>query len=201
MPLLETGENRVILASRSPRRIELLKKIIPRFEIRASNIEETNNGMVAPEALVETLACKKAENIARQIPGGIIIGADSVVVLDGRILGKPAHAKESYEILHLLSGRIHQVYTGFSIITMPQHEIISGHEVTRVKFRDLETREIVKYIESGQPLDKAGSYGIQDDAALFVESIDGCYYNVMGLPITRLFLALKTLLEKEEGKN
>ncbi|UCE05428.1 MAG: Maf family protein, partial [bacterium] len=97
-----------------------------------------------------------------------------------------------------LSGKMHQVYTGFTIIKKPEHITISDHEVTHVKFRDIETWEIKKYIESGQPLDKAGSYGIQDDGAVFVESITGCYYNVVGLPVTKIFLVLKKLLGREE---
>jgi septum formation protein len=99
----------------------------------------------------------------------------------------------------LLSDKIHQVYTGFTVIKKPHSTVTSDHEVTDVKFRKLEKREIKRYIESGQPLDKAGSYGIQDDGAVFVESINGCYYNVVGLPITKLFLALKNLFDKEEG--
>jgi len=194
MSLLNTAFCPIVLASQSPRRFELLKKIIPNFEVRISNIAEENNGVTVPWKLVEELSKKKSEYVAQQISKGIIIGADSVVVLNGKILGKPRDRHDSYKMLSLLSGKTHQVYTGFTVIKKPQHIVISDHEVTHVKFRKLETEEIEQYIESGQPVDKAGSYGIQDDAAVFVESITGCYYNVVGLPITKLFLVLKALL-------
>jgi septum formation protein len=200
MPILNPGSMRIVLASQSPRRIELLKRIIPEFEVKVSNIQEDNNRVVVPWKLVEELSYQKAENIALQIPEGIIIGADSVVVLHNKILGKPKDENDAYNMLNLLSDKVHQVYTGFTIIKKPQHIFISDHAVTHVKFRKLESWEIKQYIESGQPLDKAGSYGIQDDAAVFVESINGCYYNVVGLPITKLFLALKNFL-RGEGKN
>lgn len=199
MPILNPGSTRIVLASQSPRRIELLKRIIPEFEVKVSNIEEDNNRVSTPWKLVEELSYQKAENISQQVLDGIIIGADSVVVLHRRILGKPIDANDAYNMLNSLSGKIHQVFTGFTILKKPQHIVIKDHAVTHVKFRKLESWEIEKYIESGQPLDKAGSYGIQDDGAVFVESITGCYYNVVGLPITKIFLALKKLL-KEEGK-
>jgi len=161
MPLLNPGSTRIILASQSPRRMELLKRIIPEFEVKVSNISEDNNGTIVPWKLVDELSYQKAENIARQIPSGIIIGADSIVVLHSKILGKPGDASDAYRMLKLLSGKVHQVYTGFTLIKKPQHDIIRDHEVTHVKFRDLEAWEIEKYIQSGQPLDKAGAYGIQ----------------------------------------
>ncbi len=197
MSLLNPGSTRIVLASQSPRRIELLKKIIPDFEIKASAIEESNNGIRNPWKLVVELSRQKAENVAQQIFDGIIIGADSIVVRDGKILGKPKDEDDSFKMLKLLSGKIHQVFTGFTIIKKPQFIVISDYEVTHVKFREIDTWEIEKYIESGQPLDKAGSYGIQDDGAVFVESINGCYYNVVGLPIAKLFLALKKLLRNK----
>ena len=201
MPLLNPGSTRIILASQSPRRIELLKRIIPEFEVKVSNITEDNNGTIVPWKLVDELSYQKAQDISRQIPSGIIIGADSVVVLHNKILGKPRDAEDAFYMLRMLSGKVHQVYTGFTIIKKPQLNMIRDHEVTHVKFRTLEAWEIEKYIESGQPLDKAGAYGIQDDGAVFVESINGCYYNVVGLPITKIFLALRRLFKQEEGKN
>lgn len=200
MPLLNPESTRIILASQSPRRIDLLKRIIPDFEVKVSNINEDTNGTTVPWKLVDELSYQKAQNVARQIPTGIIIGADSIVVLHSKILGKPKNANDAFHMLSLLSGKVHQVYTGFTIIKKPQQVVISDYEVTHVKFRSLEAREIEKYIQSGQPLDKAGAYGIQDDGAVFVESINGCYYNVVGLPITKIFLALKKLLKEEEGK-
>lgn len=195
MPLLNTEGKHIVLASQSPRRIELLKKIISDFEIKASDIDEQSNGFISPAQLVEALSRRKAEKAAREIPNGIIIGADSVVVYRGHILGKPQHDEDSRRMLKLLSGKTHQVYSGFTVIQNPPGHIISDHEITRVKFRQLEDWEIDTYIASGQPRDKAGAYGIQDDAAVFVESLAGCYYNVMGLPVTKLFLVLKKLLK------
>jgi len=194
MALLNTASIRIVLASQSPRRIELIKKIVTDVEVRTSSIDENNGTLLTPVDLVKTLATRKAAEVAKVIPSGIIIGADSIVVLNGQILGKPVHAAESYEMLSLLSGKQHQVYTGFSIITMPEHKIYSDYEITDVRFRDIEPWEIERYIESGQPMDKAGSYGIQDDGAVFVQSINGCYYNVMGLPVTKVYLALKKIL-------
>ncbi len=200
MAIISPGLTRIVLASQSPRRIQLLRRIIPDFEVKASNINEINNGSSTPAKLVEKLSRQKAENVALQFEQGIIIGADSVVVLGKKILGKPRDNSECFKMLSSLSGRVHQVYTGFTIIRIPINTMITEHEVTDVKFRTLEKWEIEKYIESGQPYDKAGAYGIQDDGAVFVESIKGCYYNVVGLPITKLFLALRKILE-EEGKN
>lgn len=200
MPILNPGTTRIVLASQSPRRIELLRRIIPEFEVKGSDIEENTNGFTDPRQLVERLSRLKAEKVAPQIQEGIVIGADSVVALDDKILGKPRDASDCYVMLNSLSDRFHQVYTGFTIIKTPENTLITDHEVTDVKFRRLENWEIEHYIESGQPLDKAGAYGIQDDGAVFVESITGCYYNVVGLPITKIFLALKKILG-EEGKN
>ncbi|MFZ5516541.1 MAG: Maf family protein [Candidatus Zhuqueibacterota bacterium] len=194
MAFLNTASIRIVLASQSPRRIELIKKVVSHFEVCTSSIDENDCSALAPIELVQTLATRKAEEVAKNIPEGIIIGADSVVVMNGQVLGKPIHAADSYKMLSMLSGARHQVYTGFSIITMPDHKIHSDYEVTDVRFRDLETSEIEKYIDSGQPRDKAGSYGIQDEGAVFVQSINGCYYNVMGLPVTKLYLALKRIL-------
>ncbi|MDZ7330402.1 MAG: Maf family protein [candidate division KSB1 bacterium] len=200
MPILNPVTKRIVLASQSPRRIELLKKVIPTFEICATHFDEPMPEIFSPEQLVMSISMHKAAATAQQIDSGVVIGADSIVVLDGKILGKPQDRKESYQMLSSLSGRVHRVYTGFSIISVPEQRSISDYEVTEVKFRQLEPWEIEAYIESGQPFDKAGAYGIQDDAAIFVESITGDYYNVVGLPLTKLFLALRTILNGE-GKN
>ncbi len=196
MPFLDTSSTRIVLASQSPRRIELLKKVVTHFDVFSSNIDENNGSGLPPHELVEVLSTKKAEAVATQISNGFVIGADSVVVLKNKILGKPASPEDSAGMLKLLSGKLHQVYTGFSIIKTPEHKIVSDYEKTDVQFRQLDSREIEKYIASGQPCDKAGSYGIQDDGAVFVKSISGCYYNVVGLPITKLYLALKSSLEE-----
>ena len=121
----------------------------------------------------------------------MIIGADTVVVLNNQILGKPKDAKQAKEILQQLSGKTHEVYTGFAIVEKPSGEMLSEFEKTLVSFRKLADEEIDRYIQSGSPFDKAGGYGIQDQGALFVQKIDGCFYNVMGLPVTKLYQALE----------
>lgn len=194
MPLLHTSEQRIVLASQSPRRIELLKKVISNFEVKVSHIEENTNDALSPREFVEKLSRQKAEQVASEIDSGIILGFDSVVVLNENIFGKPENADDSRRMLNMLSGNVHQVYTGLAVVQKPDSVLISDHEMTHVKFRKLEMWEIEKYVASGQSSDKAGAYGIQDDAAVFVEAVNGCYYNVVGLPITKLFLILKKIV-------
>ncbi len=189
MPLINTNSKRIILASQSPRRIELLKKIIANFEVQISNIDENCN-QNNPVKFVKEISKKKATNIAQNINEGIIIGADSIVVRNNKILGKPANEKEAFEMLNFLSGHTHHVYTGVTIINKPNNQIISDFEVTMVKFRTLDKWEIETYINLEHPFDKAGSYGIQDESAVFVERIEGCFYNVVGLPLAKLFKLL-----------
>ncbi|MBD3287999.1 septum formation protein Maf [candidate division KSB1 bacterium] len=180
----------VVLASQSPRRIELLKKIIDQFEVQVSHVEETLD-TDDPVTFVREISRRKAAEIAALFDHGIIIGADSIVVSNSRILGKPRNRDEAIEMLTFLSDRTHQVYTGFTIIENPGGKIHTDIEVTDVVFRKLKPWEIERYIDVAQPFDKAGSYGIQDESAVFVEKIDGCFYNVMGLPLTKLYNSLK----------
>ncbi len=190
MPMIDTSVKRLILASQSPRRIELLKKIIANFDIQASHVEETLDTN-DPITFVREISKRKATEIAEKINSGIIVGADSIVVSNGRILGKPQNKNEALEMLMLLSGRTHQVFTGFTIIETPAGEVFTDYEVTDVVFRKLTTWEIERYVQVAQPFDKAGAYGIQDESAIFVEKINGCFYNVMGLPLTKLYNSLK----------
>ena len=194
MPLLNTESNQIILASKSPRRIELLKRIISHFQVQVSNINENLNGDFSPRGLAVELSRLKAKNISSKLKRGIIIGADSIVALNNTIFGKPKDSNESFEMLSQLSGKTHQVITGFTVIKNPDQLVVSDFAVTDVKFRDLTSQEIKKYIEINTSFDKAGSYGIQDEAGVFVEKINGCYFNVMGLPITKLYLVLKKMV-------
>ncbi|NOZ60517.1 MAG: septum formation protein Maf [Calditrichaeota bacterium] len=194
MAILNTENKRIVLASRSPRRIQLLKKIVTHFESRASDENEDVPEGQLPEDAVKELARRKAEKISRQIDAGIILGADSVVVVDKKILGKPADAQESRTMLQMLSGKSHQVMTGVCAIKRPENRVLSDVSVTEVKFRELSDWEIDAYIRSNKPFDKAGSYGIQDDAAVFVEEIRGCYYNVVGLPVSMVYLMVRELM-------
>ena len=133
---------------------------------------------------------------------GLIIGADTIVVLNNQILGKPKDAKQAKKILQQLSGKTHTVYTGFAVVEKPSGAVLSEFVKTLVSFRRLADEEIDRYIQSGSPFDKAGGYGIQDQGALFVEKIDGCFYNVMGLPVTKLYQALgKLQLLTADGKS
>lgn len=194
MALIESISEKIILASASPRRKALFKLIYDKFEVIESNIDEDAVTYDRPRELVLELARRKVYKIAETLDEGIIIGADSVVALDGEILGKPKDMEDAQRMLSLLNGRCHTVFTGFSILQLPGGKYVADFEQTRVKFRKLSQWEIQRYIQIGHPLDKAGAYGIQDEAALFVESINGCYYNVMGLPIVSLFKALRPFL-------
>lgn len=181
----------IILASQSPRRRELMGLIGMPFTVRVADVDETL-AACPPEEAVALLSRKKAE-AARETLEEIVIGADTVVVLDGKILGKPTDATDAFRMLRFLSGRRHQVMTGLTVLLGGR--CISVTEVTEVSFRTLTDGEILSYIASGDPMDKAGSYGIQSGGALFVDGIHGDYYNVVGLPVCRLGQILKEIME------
>ena len=181
----------IILASKSPRRRELMELIGLPFTVRVAQVDETMEDL-PPEEAVAQLSRKKAE-AARQTLDEIVIGADTIVVLDGKILGKPEDATDAYRMLKFLSGRRHQVMTGVTVLLGGR--CVSITEVTEVSFRQLTDGEILSYIASGDPMDKAGSYGIQSGGALFVDKIHGDYYNVVGLPVCRLHQILKEFTE------
>ena len=176
----------IVLASRSPRRRQLLEQMGLRdFRIVCSDADETASPGLTPPALVEALSARKAAAVQHAAAAGdLIIAADTVVALDGRVLGKPADGPDAFAMLSALSGRRHQVYTGLTVVCGAQR--LTEHEVTAVTFRSLSSAEICAYIATGEPMDKAGAYGIQGRGALFVEGIEGDYYNVMGLPVCRL---------------
>ncbi|MEE4311099.1 MAG: Maf family protein [candidate division KSB1 bacterium] len=196
MPLLESNSRQIILASKSPRRIELLKKIIDKFEVHVSDIDESLE-INDPVDFVIRLSKDKVREVAARFAEGILIGADSIVVLDDKILNKPADRDDAAHMLRMLSGREHSVYTGFTILSKPGNSSVSDYDMTRVKFRHIEDWEIDKYIDVAQPFDKAGSYGIQDESAVFVEYIQGCFYNVMGLPVAKVYRTLAEIMKKE----
>ena len=176
----------IILASTSPRRRELLGQMgIGAFSIVSPEVDEHVPGHPAPAALVEELSARKAGAVAEKSGGdGLVIAADTVVALDGAVLGKPRDEEGAFAMLSALSGREHRVYTG---VTVRQGErVLTAHEETAVRFRPLAPEEIRAYIATGEPMDKAGAYGIQGLGALLVEGIVGDYFNVMGLPVFRL---------------
>ena len=180
----------IILASQSPRRQELLKLITNDFEIKVSNVDETLPSGISPKDAVLYLSKIKAEPVKND--SDIIIGADTVVALDGKILGKPKNDENAREMLKFLSGKAHSVFTG---VTLIKGDITRSFSVeTKVKFFDLTDEEIDEYIKTGEPADKAGAYGIQGYGSLLVEKIDGDYFNVVGLPVSKLareLLAIK----------
>ena len=179
----------LILASQSPRRRELLGLTGLDFIVRVADIDETMDPGRAPFEEVARVSRLKALAVSRE-PGDVVIAADTIVVCEGKVLGKPRDESDAFRILSLLSGRDHQVMTGMTVLK--DDEIVTHTEVTKIHFRDLHPEEIRAYIASGEPMDKAGAYGIQGGAALFADQMEGDYYNVMGLPVCRLAMILRT---------
>ena len=177
---------KIILASQSPRRRQLLEQMgITDFVICPAQGEEDMGAHLPPYRLSEALALAKAREVAAQAgPEDIIIAADTIVTLDHQVLGKPHSREEAVSMLETLSGRSHVVYTGLAVLR--GGETVSDHEATEVRFRPLSREEIAAYVDTGEPMDKAGAYGIQGRGALLVEGIVGDYFNVMGLPVCRL---------------
>lgn len=180
----------MILASQSPRRRELLAFITPEFRVVPAVGEERIPEGASPEQAVLALSRQKAEEIAESYKGEIIIAADTVVAIDGKILGKPHSEAEAFEMLSTLSGRIHSVFTGVCVI-FADGSIENFAEETKVEFYPLTAEEINAYIATGDPMDKAGAYGIQEKGAANVKGIVGDFYNVMGLPVGRLSHVLR----------
>ncbi len=177
----------IILASKSPRRRELLSFITTDFTVKSADVDETLPQGITPDKAVEYLSKIKAQPLKNETD--IVIGADTVVALDGKILGKPRDKADAFATLRMLSGREHSVFTGVSVIKGEKIETFSVQ--TKVKMFELTDEEIEEYIATGEPFDKAGSYGIQGKGSLLVEKIDGDYFNVVGLPISRLNRVLK----------
>ena len=180
----------LILASASPRRQELLRGLGFSFEVRTADIDETMDASRGAEAEVARISRAKAEAVRAQVQhDALIIAADTIVCVDDRILGKPHTEAEAAEMLRLLSGRAHQVRTGVTVLR--GDAAATEVETTQVHFRTVTEAEIAAYIATGEPMDKAGAYGIQGCAAVFAEGIEGDYFNVMGLPLCRLDRMLK----------
>lgn len=173
-----------ILASASPRRQELIKLITEDFSVIPADIDETLPDNINPFYGPEFLAVKKAEHISKQHKGALVIGADTGVFLENRVLGKPKSEDDAKEMLKSLSGKTHKVITGCAIFYNGKH--LSFSEETSVEFYPLSDNEIIRYISTGEPMDKAGAYGIQAKGSLFIKGIQGDYFNVVGLPIARL---------------
>lgn len=172
----------MILASASPRRKEILENFGFSFKTIVKNIDETSDKTRAEEKILE-IAEKKAKATAIDFPDENVIGADTVVVVDGKILGKPKDKKEAFSMLKSLSGRNHEVITAFSFININKNISYSDYEITKVYFKNLTDDEINWYINTKEPMDKAGAYGIQGKGAFFVEKIEGDFFSVMGFPL------------------
>ena len=175
----------IILASQSPRRRELLKRIgIENFKVIPAQGGELATRTLTPDQLVEELSQRKCAEVAAAHPKDLVIAADTVVSIHNRVLGKPRSEEDAARMLAALSGKLHLVYTGVTVAK--EGRTLTQHEVTSVRFRTLTQADIIRYIATGEPMDKAGAYGIQGYGSVLVEGISGDYYNVMGLPVCRL---------------
>lgn len=184
---------KVILASKSPRRVEILEKIVKEFEVVESNFDENTIDFKGDiEKYVKDLSRNKAIEVSKGLnEPSIVIAADTVVFQDGKVLEKPKNEDDAFSMLSSLSGNTHKVYSGICLINTYNDTVVTDCDCTEVRFSELNPRQIRNYINSGEPMDKAGAYGIQGLGGAFVEGINGCYYNVMGLPLNKLYKALE----------
>lgn len=177
----------LVLASSSPRRAEILRRSGWPFQAVAADIDETLREGEGAVEYVERLACEKAETVAEGRTAGLVLGADTTVVVGGQVLGKPVDDADARRMLELLSGRWHDVLSGVALVRTETNEVLVAHELTRVRFASLTDAEIDWYISTGEPTDKAGAYAIQGHAALFIEEIEGDYWNIVGLPVRLVY--------------
>jgi septum formation protein len=190
----------LILASSSPRRRQLLRNAGIKFISRPAAINESPRGREAVEDYVLRMAREKARKTARRSPSqSLMLGADTAVEIAGQILGKPKDADDAKRMLRLLSGKSHRVLTGICLLRPPNRIEFLGHETTEVSFLPLDEDEIQSYVASREPFDKAGAYGIQGLASKFVRRVNGCFFNVMGLPVCLVYQALRSLPDWRNG--
>jgi septum formation protein len=194
---------KLILASSSPRRAEVLRNAGLVFQVRPADVDETRLPQEAAEDYVRRVAQAKAYVVAEQVRAAgertIVIAADTIVLAQGQILGKPKDAADARRMLRLFSGKIHQVLTALCVINIATGKEALHVEKTRVQFLKMSEEEIERYIQTGEPFDKAGAYGIQGIAGRFATRIEGCYFNVLGLPLSQLWTTLQKLGWKEDG--
>lgn len=176
----------LILASSSPRRRELLSQAGFCFSVDPADVDESVLPGERPEEYAARIALEKARRTAERHEAGIVLGADTIVVVDGDVLGKPSSPGEAKDMLSRISGRTHRVLTGVALVDAATGAYAAAVETTDVRIRELAAEEIEEYVDTGEPMDKAGAYGIQGRAAVFVEGINGCFFNVVGLPLARL---------------
>jgi len=191
----------LILASRSPRRKILLRSVGFRVRVVPGRVEERVRLSESPQTNVRRIALEKALDVASRRHHGIVVAADTIVVIRGRILEKPKSRSDAMRMLKLLSGKRHVVFTGFAIVDATTGRSFVGMERTAVTFRKLERAEIDAYVASGSPFDKAGAYGIQDDyGSVFVTRVDGCFYTVVGFPLARFWVELRKFLKRKKNE-
>ncbi len=186
---------KIVLASTSPRRSYLLRQIGLSFEVVAPDVDESRYSFNEdPAGTVERLALAKARSAAGKFDtrGRLVLGADTVVLFEGRVLGKPVDAEDAYCMLRRLTGHSHRVLSGFALLDPDTDRLVTGHEWTTVFMRDCTDEEIRAYVDTGEPLDKAGSYGAHALGSSLITRVEGCFYNVIGLPLARLIITLKT---------
>ncbi|PID58287.1 hypothetical protein CSB45_04260 [candidate division KSB3 bacterium] len=193
---MDTVTPRIILASSSPRRKALLQQIHLSFDVIASHADEHFDHTLPPEQTAEALALRKAQEVAGSHPDAIVIGADTIVLDGGQILGKPRHEDDAFRMLSRLSNKEHRVITGLALLSGQENTFVR-HESTRVKLAALSPQAIQRYIDSGEPMGKAGAYAIQGRGAIFIEWIHGCYNNVVGLPLFLLNSMLEELRDSQ----
>ena len=198
-------EKKIILASTSPRRHGLAQEMGLEFEIVPSNYEEDMTMNLSSEELAKTLAYGKAKEVAVRIKEGVVLGVDTFVVFEGKKLGKPKSKEDAFQMLKSFSGKFQEVYSGVALIDCETGKEIKDVEITKVKFREMEDLEIESYIKTGEPMDKAGAYGIQGLSSIFIEKVDGCYTNVVGFPVHNIYKNLKkigvNIFEYEKWQN
>jgi septum formation protein len=191
-----TNRPTLVLASASPRRQELIALLGLPVRIIPSKADEETPGHWSPSQIVEGLSLRKALAVKEDLlspedVSSIIVGSDTIVVLNGIVMGKPRDVQEAELMLRQLAGEIHEVYTGVTCVRVSDAKTITSHRITKVKMRNLTADQITRYVATGEPMDKAGAYGIQEIGSLLVESIEGCYFNVVGLPVSLLAVMLE----------
>src|SRR5918911_2749517 len=185
--VLTEARERLVLASSSPRRAEILRAVGWPFEAEAADVDESLRAGERAVRYVERLAREKAETVAARRLFGLVLGADTTVVVDGEVLGKPRDEAEARRMLRRLRGRWHEVLTGVALVRAETRQSVTAHERTRVRFAPMTDAELDWYVATGEPADKAGAYAVQGQGALFIEAIDGDYWNVVGLPVRLVY--------------
>jgi septum formation protein len=186
-------QRRIVLASKSPRRKQLLEQLGLSFEVRESEYEEDMAAMKNPYDLVKSLALGKANDVAKHYKDAIIIGADTFVIFQGRFIGKPKSLDEARKTLKKFSGKEHEIISGFAIVDTKNKKVINDFGEARVKFRKLTNQEIDDYVATGESLNMAGSYGLMNKAAGLIDSINGDFYSIIGLPLNKIFVELRKM--------